>query len=258
MRLPGSTARVACLYDVHGNLPALEAVLDEVRASQVDHIIVGGDVVPGPMPRECLDLLFGLDIPATFIIGNGDRESAVTARGDVSSAIPEFFRDVMRWTAAQLTPADLTAIESWPLTARLTIDGIGDVVFCHATPRNDTEIFLKTTPVDKLTPIFDPVGAALVVCGHTHMQFDRLVGATRVVNAGSVGMPFQDAGAYWLTLGPSVELKRTQYDLERAAALVRATAYPHAPQFAATSILAPPSEDATLEQFKGAELPAER
>ena len=253
---PGSREelmRVACLYDIHANLPALEAVLADVREARAEHIIIGGDALPGPMPRECLDLLYSLDIPTDFIIGNGDRETAAAARGPVGSIIPEFFREAMRWNAGQMRPRDLQAIDSWPLTVQLSIDGIGETLFCHATPRNDTEVFVKTTADDKLQPIFDTLGVQLVVCGHTHMQFDRLVGRTRIINAGSVGMPFQDAGAYWALLGPGVKLRRTAYDLEDAATRVRATAYPQAAQCAA-SILAPPSEQATLEQFKNAEL----
>jgi predicted phosphodiesterase len=246
-------ARVACLYDIHGNLPALESVLAEAREARAERIVVGGDVLPGPMPRECLDLLCSLDIPVEYIVGNGDREAAVASRGPVSAVIPEFFREAMRWNAAQLRPRDLEVIDSWPLTIRMAVDGIGDVLFCHATPRNDTGIFVKTTPVEKLRPIFDALGVALVVCGHTHMQFDRHVGPTRIVNAGSVGMPFQDAGAYWALLGPDVELRRTAYDLDRAAARVRATAYPLAEQ-CASGILAPPAEQAMLEQFTKAEL----
>ena len=112
--------RVACLFDIHANLPALEAVLGEVRAAYVDHIVVGGDVLPGPMPRDTLALLRSLDIPTDFIIGNGDRETAAAARGPVGSAIPEFFREAMKWNAAQLGPDDLWAIDSWPLTKELT------------------------------------------------------------------------------------------------------------------------------------------
>ena len=245
--------RVACLFDIHANLPALQAVLADLRDARVDRIVVGGDALPGPMPRETLDLLYSLDIPADFIIGNGDRETAAAVQGPVGSVIPEFFREAMKWNAAQLGPDDLQIIYSWPLTTELAIDGIGRVLFCHATPRNDTEIFLKTTSDDKLRPIFDSLGVQLVVCGHTHMQFDRIVGRTRIINAGSVGMPFQDAGAYWALLGPGVTLRRTMYDLDQAAALVRATAYPQAAQCAA-GILSPPTEQATLEQFKNAEL----
>ena len=245
--------RIACLYDIHGNLPALEAVLAEVREARVERIIVGGDVLPGPMPRECLDLLYKLDVPTDFIIGNGDREAAVAARGAVSTVIPEAFREAMKWNAAQLQPRDLKAIDSWPLTLRTAIDGIGQAAFCHATTRNDTEIFVKTTADDKLRPIFDGLGVQLVVCGHTHMQFDRVVGQTRIINAGSVGMPFQEPGAYWALLGPGVTLRRTAYDLDHAAARVRRTAFPLAEQSAA-GILKPQSEQATLEQFAKAEL----
>ena len=245
--------RVACLYDVHANLPALEAALADVREARVDRIVVGGDVLPGPMPRECLDLLYSLDVPVEYVIGNGDREAAVAARGPVSAVVPEFFRDAVRWNAAQLRPRDLEVIDAWPLTIQMAIDGIGQVLFCHATPRNDTEIFVKTTSDDTLRPIVDSLGVQLVVCGHTHMQFDRLVGRTRIINAGSVGMPFQNAGAYWALLGPGVKLRRTAYDLNQAAARVRATAYPQAAHCAA-GILTPPSEQATLEQFAKAEI----
>jgi predicted phosphodiesterase len=245
--------RIAALFDIHGNLPALEAVLSDVRHARVDRIVVGGDVLPGPMPQETLGLLTSLDVPSDFIIGNGDRETAAAARGPVGKAVPEFFHEAMKWNAAQLGPEDVRFIDSWPLTKELTIDGIGKALFCHATPRNDTEIFVKTTTDDKLRPIFDSLGVQLVVCGHTHMQFDRIVGRTRIVNAGSVGMPFQAAGAYWLLLGPGVTLRRTTYDFDRAAALVRTTAYPQAAQCAA-AILAPPNEQATLEQFRNAEL----
>ena len=245
--------RIAALFDIHGNLPALEAVLADVREARVDRVVIGGDVLPGPMPRETLDLLYALDIPTSYIIGNGDRETAVAARGPVSSSIPEFFHAAMKWNAAQIDDRDLAAIDSWPLTMELAIDGVGKVLFCHATPRNDTEIFLKTTSDDTLRPIFDSLGVQLVVCGHTHMQFDRIVGRTRIINAGSVGMPFQDAGAYWALLGPGVTLRRTTYDLDQAAARVRATSYPQAEQCAA-GILAPPGEQATLDQFKKAEL----
>src|SRR4051812_24184603 len=127
---------VAALYDVHGNLPALEAVMAEVRAARVDRIVIGGDVVPGPMPRECLDAVLSLQLPTDFIIGNGDRECVAARRGTMSSVIPEYFRASMSWNAEQLSAADVAAIDAWPLTKQLHVDGIGDVLFCHATPRN--------------------------------------------------------------------------------------------------------------------------
>ena len=243
---------VACLFDIHGNLPALEAVLEEVLQSEADHVVVGGDVVPGPFPRECLDLLYSLSLNVDFIVGNGERETITAMRDGVSSAVPAYFHDAMRWNAAQLTEHDAKRISTWPLTKRLHVGGIGDVLFCHATPRNDSEIFMRTTADTTLLPIFEPLGVHAVVCGHTHMQHQRTVGTTRIINAGSIGASFQGPGAYWALMGPTVQLRRTYYDVERAAARVRATDYPQREEFAATSILQPPTEEATLKLFANA------
>jgi putative phosphoesterase len=241
--------RVAALYDIHGNLPALEAVLRDVRAAGVDQIVVGGDVLPGPMPRESLALLTELDIPTKFIHGNGDREVIAP-----SGAVPEAYRESMRWNAGQLDAADLARLASWPATLSLSIDGVGEVFFCHATPRNDTEIFTRLTRDHALLPVFGDLGADLAICGHTHMQFDRTIGRVRVVNAGSVGMPFGDAGAYWLLLGPDVQLRCTAYEATEAARRILATAYPKAEEFAAHNILQPPSEQQMLEVFSRVQL----
>ena len=244
--MPG---RVAALYDIHGNLPALEAVLQDVRQATVDLIVVGGDVLPGPMPRETLECLRGLDIPVQFIQGNGDREVIAP-----TGAVPEAFREAMRWNAEQLRPEEQLRLANWPLTLRFEIPGVGGVLFCHATPRNDSEIFTRLTPEDSLLPIFGTLDVALAVCGHTHLQFDRMVGAVRVVNAGSVGMPFGEPGACWLLLGPGVQLRRTCYDFEMAAARVRATMYPQAEEFAARHILQPTPEADILAMFANAAL----
>jgi putative phosphoesterase len=241
--------RVAAIYDIHGNLPALEAVLQDIGRERVDQIVVGGDVLPGPMPRDTLARLLEVDVPTTFIRGNGDREVIAP-----TGAVPPAFQESLRWNAEQLRPEDLQTIATWPLTCRVDLDGIGDVLFCHATPRNDTEIFTRQTADERLAPVFADVGAPLVVCGHTHMQFDRTAGTTRVVNAGSVGMPFGAPGAYWLLLGPKVQLRRTMYDLSRAAERVRATKYPQAEDFAAKNILEPPTEQEILAMFAHAEL----
>jgi hypothetical protein len=128
------------------------------------------------------------------------------------------------------------------------------VLFCHATPRSDTEIFTRLTAEERLLPLFEGLDAAVVVCGHTHMQFDRTIAGVRVVNAGSVGMPFGEPGAYWLLLGPDVRLRYTPYDLAGAAARIRGTAYPQADDFAARNVLVPPSEAAMLDAFARAEL----
>jgi diadenosine tetraphosphatase ApaH/serine/threonine PP2A family protein phosphatase len=131
------------------------------------------------------------------------------------------------------------------------IPGLGDVLFCHATPTSDTELFTRLTPDEEVTRLLDGTEADLLVCGHTHMQFDRRVGEVRVVNAGSVGMPFGETGAFWLLLGPDVRLRRTRYDLEEAARRMRATAYPGVGAFVDQSVLNPPTEARMLEAFGG-------
>jgi predicted phosphodiesterase len=246
--------RVAALYDIHANLPALEAVLDDVRRAGVDHVVVGGDVLPGPMPREALACLRGLGIPAQFILGNGEVAVLEQLAEREPAAVPAPYRPIIRWTAEQLQPDHERWMATWPKTLRVEIPGLGEVLFCHATPRNENECFTRLTPEDRLLPVFEEIGAPLVVCGHTHMQFDRTVGGTRVVNAGSVGMPFGEPGAYWLLLGPGVQLRRTAYDLTHAAERIRGTDYPQAEDFAARNVLQPPSEKEILEVFTKVEL----
>jgi diadenosine tetraphosphatase ApaH/serine/threonine PP2A family protein phosphatase len=160
----------------------------------------------------------------------------------------------VRWVAQQLHPQHERLLASWPKTLRLEIRGLGDVLFCHATPRSDTDVFTRLTPEGRLLPAFEGLNVNLVVCGHTHMQFDRTIGRIRVVNAGSVGMPFGEPGAYWLLLGPGIQLRRTAYDLTKAAGRIRGTNYPQAQDFAARYILEPPSEGEMLRGFTRVEL----
>lgn len=242
--------RLAAIYDIHGNLPALEAVLEEVAQQRPDAIVVGGDAVWGPMPGETLTKLLAVELPTHFIRGNADRVLAELMSGkDIGEEVPEKARKVAAWVAQQLEPEDQERLASWNRTLRLTANGLGEVLFCHATPQDDTTIFTRLTPEDRLRPIFDNVGAGLVVCGHTHMQTDRMVGEVRVVTAGSVGKPHGERGAYWLLLDADVQFQCTLYDFEDAAGRVRATAYPEAEEFAAGSILRPQSEEETLKIF---------
>jgi putative phosphoesterase len=246
--------RVAAIYDIHANLPALEAVLDDIHHARTDQIIVGGDVLPGPMPRETLTRLLNLEVPVRFIYGNGDIAVLEQMRGREPATVPEQYRPVVRWNAQQLDSEHERVLASWPKTLRAQIDGLGDVLFCHATPRNEDECFTRLTTEEKLVPVFTELDAAVVVCGHTHMQFDRMVGNVRVVNAGSVGMPFGEPGAHWLLLTPDVQLRHTRYDLEDAAERIRGTKYPQAEEFAARNVLQPPPEEQMLQAFTRAEL----
>ncbi|HEX6599552.1 MAG TPA: metallophosphoesterase family protein [Gemmatimonadaceae bacterium] len=241
---------VAALYDIHGNLPALDAVLAEVERQHVDRIVVGGDIVLGPMPRETLARVRALGKRAVVIRGNCDRLVA-DPRAEPVQRLPATVREVVEWTAAQLSASERELLGALPTTATLPVEGIGDVLFCHATPRSDEELFTVQSPADQVETMLGGVTAPLVVCGHTHMQFDRRVQRTRVVNAGSVGMPYGAPGAYWLGLGPDVRMERTDYDLGQAAAAVRFTRYPQADSFAARHVLSPPTEAEMLMLFSG-------
>lgn len=241
--------RIAALYDIHGNLPALEAVLHQLAHTKIDQVVIGGDVLAGPMPCETLACLLNLPIPVCFIQGNADREVLAQATGGDPGALPEDIRASVEWVARQLPPEYIQLVAHWPPTVTIDIPGLGSVLFCHATPRSDTEMFTRLTPHDRLVPVFAGLDASIVVCGHTHMQFDRTVGTTQVVNAGSVGMPYGEPGAYWLLLGEAIEFRRTPYDRELAATRIRATEYPQAEDFAATNVLHIPSEAEALDVF---------
>jgi putative phosphoesterase len=199
---------VAALYDVHGNLPALEAVLAEVDA---DLILVGGDVVAGPWPAETLGRLRALGDRVRFIRGNADREVVEPSREGRAGGPPP---GVMEFVRERLSVDQLEFLAALPLTETVKVDGLGEVLFCHATPRSDEELLTRISPDERWLTALAGVEATVVVCGHTHVQFDRMIDGYRVVNAGSVGMPYErEPGAYWLVLGPDVELRRTACDV---------------------------------------------
>ncbi len=154
---------IAAIYDIHGNLPALEAVIEEIRQAGVDHVVIGGDVVPGPMPFETLAHLLSLEIPVHFILGNGEVAVLEQMAGKEAANVSEQFREIIRWTAKELDPEHEHLLASWPKTLRLEISGLGEVLFCHATPRNENEVFTALTPDDRLSSIFDGIDAPVVV-----------------------------------------------------------------------------------------------
>jgi putative phosphoesterase len=245
--------KIAAIYDLHGNLPALEAALEEIRCENVDLLVVGGDILPGPMPPEMLEMLLNLEIPTQFIQGNGEIDALNVMREKSIDRVPELYRDIVIWSAQQIADYE-NVLASWAKTFSIGIDGIGKVLFCHATPRDDNEIFTRLTDEKRLLPIFTNLDADLVICGHTHLQFDRMIGEVRVVNAGSLGMPFGKTGADWLLLSNKIEFRHTDYDLDEAVKRILETDYPQAKSFAEESLLNPPSEEVILEAFSKAKL----
>jgi putative phosphoesterase len=220
--------RIAALYDVHGMLAPLAAVLAEVEREDVDAIVLGGDCIQGPQSGETLERLRALGDRALWLRGNTDRLIAEHAG-----------EDNVHGQVAKTIGADAVAfLRDLPFSHTLRLDGLGRVLFCHATPWSD-EAFLA--PDDTL----DGVDADVVVVGHTHEQEDRSIGAARWVNAGSVGMPRGELVSGWALIGrrgagsteprrsggagsagagagPTVELRRTPYDVGAALAALRA------------------------------------
>jgi predicted phosphodiesterase len=242
---------VAALYDVHGNLPALEAVLADSAFARADTVVVGGDVAAGPLPAEVLDRLAGLSLPVRWVRGNADREVvAHFDRGDTDHLIygpdePAARADA--FTAARVTHAHRDLMAGFEDVVRL--DG---ALYCHGSPRSDEEIITAVTPEARLAPMLAGVREPLVLCGHTHHQFDLRAGEQRVVNAGSVGMPYEgERGAFWLLVADGEpEPRRTDYDVDAAVAALRASGFPDLDELIRESLLEPVQAEFVARHFE--------
>ncbi|MFE7121409.1 metallophosphoesterase family protein [Streptomyces sp. NPDC057654] len=235
--------RVAVLSDVHGVLPALEAVLAEPDVRAADRIVLTGDIAAGPLPVETLDLLDSLGERALWISGNADRELVQ----DKPSPDP-----VSAWAAGRLRPEQTARLAALPAGAELEIEGLGRVLFCHATPRDDEEIVLVDSRAARWAEVMAAVdeNVGTVVCGHTHMPYARIAHGRMIVNPGSVGMPYGRPGAHWALLGPGVELRRTPYDYAAACARIAAeSAYPDAAAWADEDVHARASAEEAIGVF---------
>jgi predicted phosphodiesterase len=220
--------RVAALYDIHGNVPALESVLVAVATAGVDAILIGGDVAEGPQPVETLDLLESVDIPLRWLRGNCDREPS-------------------EWVGERLGERRVAWLAALPPTDRIDIPGLGPVLFCHGSPRSDEECVTERTPPDRVREFLDGVPERAVVTAHTHVAYERVVDGVRLLNPGSVGMPYEGSpvAAYWAVLGQNVSHRRTEYDVERAVELYRASGDPRAEEMVEL-LLAPPSREEAI------------
>ena len=224
--------RVAVLNDVHGNLPALEAVLAEVVSFETDEIVVGGDVIAGPFPRESLDRL--VDLGAVFVRGNADRGSPRAPAG------------LWEWVAERLDPLSLEFLSERPHALSL-----GGVLYCHGSPRDEDEILTRVSPDERFRVALEGVEERLVVGGHTHVQFVREIDGVRFANAGSVGMPYEGRpGAFWAVVdGDRIEHRHTPYAVDAAVIAIRATGYPEADSLCKT-LLEPEDPDEVSAYFE--------
>jgi len=237
--------RILALYDIHGNIDALEAVLADPRAADPDLVVVGGDAVPGAFCREVLDRLAALATTVEWVRGNGEREVAVATAAHGPAAPPDpndMPLMTARVTATRLGPERARPLGRLPLT--IEHDG---VLFCHATPRRDDEIVTRISPADQLADALGGVRAPLVVAGHTHQQDDRAAGAVRFVNAGSVGMPYEgDGAARWLWIEDGEPMLRsTAYDSAGAGRRILAAGWPDEQSITAALIDPMPPDEIT-------------
>lgn len=240
--------RVAALYDIHGNLFALDAALSEISELEVDRILVGGDFVWGPFPQATLQRLLDLGDLALFIRGNADRDVAQSlgpeSDNDRSPAV-----EVSGFCANQLRPDQLEWMMRLPLTETIEILGLGPVLFCHASPRSDEEILTPRSSDERIREAAGEV-KGIIVCGHTHVQFDHDIGDIRLVNAGSVGMPYEDVpGAYWTLFDTDITPRRTSYSVEEAVISINESGCPHAKEFFVDTLINSPGREDALEHF---------
>ena len=235
--------RIAALADVHGNAPALAAVLEEVERESPDLVVLCGDLTWGSLPQETLARIDAFSIPARFVRGNADRAVLELSRGAHEAPTP---RDA--WMLAQHTDADLAFLSGFEPTVTVHIDGLGAICFCHGSPRSDEECVTERTPEERVREFMSGVEANVVVTAHVHVQYDRSVAGVRLLCPGSVGLPYEgEAGfAYWAMLGPDVELRRTPYDVSSAAARMRTTDDPSVEQIVEL-MLNTPSRDEVIE-----------
>jgi putative phosphoesterase len=238
---------IAVLSDIHGNLPALRAVLADIELLEPDLVVCCGDIVSGPLPTRTLELLRELPVEFVSVRGNADRGAVESYDG---TAGPETHEDDV-WTGSQLQRQHRDYLAGLPQTIRMEIDGLGDVLFCHGSPRRDDEIILETMSDERLHAVLDGADADVVICGNTHMQFDRRVGGRRLVNAGSVGWPFGRPGAYWLVIDGDVEFRHTTYDADQAEEELRASGstWPRLDKFIAHVLRDPLSQEEATASF---------
>ena len=225
--------RLALISDIHGNLPALEAVLEELAGEGVDEILCLGDVAVGPQPGETLDRVRELGCPV--VLGNWD---AYFVKGfpEQETELGRQLVDMGEWWAGQLSPEQRAFIETF--VDELERPGL---VAFHGSPRSYEDFIYATTPDEELFRMLDGTRAPMLAGGHTHFAMVRHFDGALLVNPGSVGLPFARQEAV-MRISPwaeyaivdstnghlSVDLRRTDFDVDSLLELIRASGMPHA------------------------------
>lgn len=237
----------AILSDVHGNAIALRAVVEELDAERIERVVCLGDVCQGgPEPEACVDLLAERGWPT--VLGNADAFVLDAASADASSeAISERQLAVRQWTYDRLGTARRDAIAAYDPTVSRDLGDGRTLLGCHAVPADYDSVVLPAAPEEEFRAAFGGTGADLVACGHIHLPYVRRIGATLVLNPGSVGLGYdhdQDADdvrfdpwASWVVVSSrdgrlSLDFRRTPFDAKAVADVHLASGIPHGDEYA--------------------------
>ena len=234
--------RVAALADVHGNAPALEAVLAEVAQEAPDLVVFCGDLTWGALPEETVALVEPLGERARFVRGNTERELLA-----LFDELPGDADEKERFLVQRHDASARALVAGFAEHVIVEVDGLGPTRFCHGSPRSDEELVTEATPVERVHEFLAGVDEQAVVTAHTHVSYERVVDGVRLLNPGSVGLPYEGSpGAYWALLGPGVEHRRTEYNLDEAERRFRAGGNPFA-DLMLEILRTPPSRAETIE-----------
>jgi len=225
---------MAVFSDVHGNLPALEAVISDMAGHRLDEVFHLGDLVGyGPFPNEVINLVKTKGIPG--VMGNYD-DGVGFERDDCGCAYREeaqrqLGHRSLNWTKAHVTRANKEFLRSLPRELRFSHAGFG-VLLVHGSPRRINEYLYEDRPDRSFKRLLDMGRCNVLLCGHTHLPYHKTIDGKHIVNVGSVGKPKDgDPRATYaiLTLGEglSVEFRRVSYDVERTAQAIEASGLPN-------------------------------
>lgn len=233
--------RLAVFGDIHGNLPAFEAALADIRMQAPDALICLGDVAStGAQPRECVQLLHSLNCPV--VMGNAD-EDLLSPRPFTPRGFPDEreIHDLDEWARQQLTEIDLDVVRTYQATVELDLNGVRLLAF-HGSPASNREEVLAQTPETKLDELRTAFGQQPIwVGGHTHRQLFRTLPGWTLLNPGSVGLAFEKRGERYVNVARaeyllldverervSVTLRRVPFDVQALRAGILAAGLPHA------------------------------
>jgi putative phosphoesterase len=242
----GPVRRVAVISDVHTNVAALTAVLDEIEAAEPDLIVSCGDLTWGSEPDQTIDIMRGLGDRALFVRGNGERAVLGISAGERVAESPR-----EEWVPARHSAESVAFVATIPFSIVIDVNGLGPVRFCHGSPRSDHELVTPATSAERFSELCAGIDEEVLVTGHTHLQFDRQVAGRRSVNPGSLGLPYHDGApgtAYWALLGPDVELRQTSYDVTAASDAGPRLGDPSAAAITKL-LLTPPRPAKVIEEF---------